>query len=423
MDVIRTDRSVKGILSYIVLTSIYLTGQYIETGIGFTIYWFYFPYAFLIFLGIVKDSKFDLRILLFLVALVIFSLATFQYGFPLVIKQLFNISFSLFAFYYLIKFEQFNFPAILSKYIQISKVVLVLGYVQVFLFAIGGDQYFGFVFPFVRETNISIRMQSIATEPSFLTLGLTPVVFLSLYNLFYRRTFYLNWKWCLLFVGGYLLTLASTAYLGLLLMLAILYFKNFSVRKFLWSIGALTGIFLFVILAYSFIPLIKERVDDTVMGLRGNFVQNGKYREYNLSTYILLSNFHVVKQSLKDRPLTGYGLGTHELTYDHYLPAEMRAYSSLNRNDAGSMAFRLITETGILGLFVFCFFTLRYRIRSRAWFSDEEEILWIINASAFVLIFLYLLRNGNYTFNGKMLFMLLYFYSYKAIVMTKKIER
>ena len=383
-------------------------------------YWFYIPYALVIIFGIIRTPKFNYKILLLLLFIIAYSLLTYQYGLTLVVKQLVNILFSALAFYYYLTLEDFNLESIFRKYILISKVVLLLGYLQVFLFTIGYGHFFTTIFPFLRNTNISFRFQSITAEPSFLTLGLVPVVFFSLNTLFYERLPYINKKWSILFVLGFLLTFATTAYFALLLMLLILYCKNLSYQKVLFAGVAFALIFFLAWSAYTTIPLIKVRVDDSVRGFTSNLTENDGYKTLNISTYILVANAYITKESVKDNPLTGNGLGTHELTYDKYLASELRQYSNLNRRDAGSMALRLLTETGIIGLFLFVLFTVKYKIRSRSTFNSREKFLWLLNSGVFILITLYLLRNGNYTVNGKILFLFLYYYSSVYFLNEKK---
>jgi hypothetical protein len=396
----------------VILLSVYLTGQYIDTGIGFTIYWYHLPYLLIILFGIAQ-GKFDIKILAFIVLLIVYSLFMYHYGLGLVIKQLVNIIFSFAAFYYLIRLENYSFESILTKYVQISKVVLIVGFIQVILFSVGMGKIMYLFFPFLQFTNITARFQSITAEPSFATLGLAPLVFISLNNIVYRRSLFFSKTWSFLFVTGYLLTLASTAYAGLLIMLVILYFKNFTILKLVLASVAFAFILGIAFISYYRIEDIRVRVDDTVKGFTSDFTADKNYEKIHLSSYILLSNLYVTEKSLQERPLTGHGLGTHELTYDRHLPQPLRNYSTLNRNDAGSMAFRLLTETGVVGFFLFCYFVFSHRIKSRRSLDSSQEMLWVVNASIFVLIGLYLLRNGNYTINGKMLFFLLYYYSFK----------
>ncbi len=160
---------------------------------------------------------------------------------------------------------------------------------------------------------------------------------------------------------------------------------------------------------------MKERVDDTLYGVEHNIADPKTYRKINVSSYAWLSNWLVTKRSFRENPIVGTGLGTYELDYDRYLPLDMQNYFDLNRMDANSMGLRLLTETGLVGISLFCFFILMNRIRSRPDFTNEQEVIWILNSGIFIVILLSLLRNGNYTSHGKVLFFLLYYYTYQKI--------
>ena len=88
---------------------------------------------------------------------------------------------------------------------------------------------------------------------------------------------------------------------------------------------------------------MRLRVDDTLFGITKEITDKDVYLTVNLSTYAWLSNMYVAKESLKENPLTGNGLGTHESAYDRHLPHHMRDYFTFNREDANSMLLRLMS--------------------------------------------------------------------------------
>jgi hypothetical protein len=271
------------------------------------------------------------------------------------------------------------------------------------------------MFPFLKVTNITIRMQSITQEPSFLAFTFVPIIFLSLYNLTHKERYFLGKRWCVLFVVGYILTVSILAYLGIILIVLTLYFKNFSVKKLSFALFVFMGIFFLSWIAYENLPLIKSRVDDTMYGVTNGIIKNEGYSKVNLSTYALLSNAYVTGQSLKDNFFTGSGLGTYSVIYDKYLPVDLKLFYELSNKDANSLALRLLSETGIIGFSIFVFFLFKYRIRDQSFFSTDQKILWILNASIFVMAILLLFRSGDYTASGRVLFFLIYYYSYRAL--------
>ena len=365
----------KKIISYLIIASIFITGEGL-IDVGFLVYWYYPLYLAVAIYGIFVWRKINVKALTVFVLIVLYSLLTYKLGLSFVLKQIVNIGFSGIVFYYFIWHENFDLEELFRKYTVFSKIVLVIGFVQVFLFSIGLGSWFIACFPYLNIDNTTFRLQSVTQEPSSIAFTFAPVVFLSLYNLFYWKCYLINKKWSLLFLIGYLLTQSSVAYIGILCMLSLLYFKNFTYRKLQLAFFAFAGIAMIGYAAYRFIPFIKIRVDDTIYGISNDFTAGDTYLRVNISTYALLSNYYVARRSFEENPLTGNGLGTHELVYDRFIPPHMRAYFSLNRQDANSMGLRLVSETGLVGLFAFCFFTIKYKLKSRPYFSDKEEIMF-----------------------------------------------
>lgn len=81
-------------------------------------------------------------------------------------------------------------------------------------------------------------------------------------------------------------------------------------------------------------------------------VQTVDVRTENVSALALRVNWNVTLNNVKERPLLGVGLGGHPAAYSEHPAARLfhsDLITGLNAEDAGSMAFRLVSETGILG--------------------------------------------------------------------------
>ncbi len=412
---------IKSVISYLIIASIFIMGNPILE-MGFFLYWYHLVYILFAVYAIFIYHSIDAKIFQVLLLIIVYSLLTYQYEISLVLKQLINITFTFFIFYNFIKHEKFDFEEIFRKYIVFSKVVLVLGFIQVFLFSLKLERLFFLGFPFLEGTNINIRMQSITQEPSFLANTFVPIVFLSFYNLMHRDGFFINKKWSLLFIIGYILTFSIIAYLSIIIMLLALYFKVFTFKKLYFLLLFFSGLFFFALLAYQNVEGMRMRVDDTLYGVMNGIVKNEGYQKINLSTYALLSNAYVTKQSLQEHFFTGSGLGTYSATYDKYIPVPLKLFFVINNEEAGSLALRLLSETGVIGFSIFCFFLFKHRIRAKPYFSSDQKFLWVLNASIFVLTMLLLLRSGDYTANGRILFFLIYYYTY-SIMKKEKISQ
>lgn len=402
----------KAVAAYTIIASIFITGSGVEVG-GSTYYWYYSIYILFALFGIVFYRIIDRRVAITACLFVVYAILCWKYEFSLVVKQLVNILFSLVVFYYFLVMERFDLGEVVRKYIVFSKVVLIIGFVQVALFGLDTlgipvAAYFLEAFPFLKESNISYRFQSITQEPSYIAFLFSPIIFICLCNTAGENSYSIARIWRVLFVIAYLLTLSLVAYVGLLLMVMLIFYRTITVRKMLGSMIFFSLIAASVTITYFALDTIRLRVDDTMYGLVNPIDRNGTYREINLSTYAILSNAYVTKKSLGDQPLTGVGLGNYELAYDKYLPKEMREYWSLNRADANSASLRLITETGLLGFLAFVCFILFNKARFSTAFTPHEAFLWMLNGGIFVMIILILMRSGHYTIHGRMLFLLLY---------------
>jgi hypothetical protein len=406
---------IKSLISYLIISTIFITGSDMEI-LGAPVYWYYPVHILFAFFCVVSYRTINVKISAVLALASAYVWVVSVQGESLVIKQLVNILFSSLVFYNLIVHENFDLEAIIKKYVVFCKWILVIGFIQVLFFALGSGETFLAIFPFLKTTNITLRFQSITAEPSFIAFTFAPVVFISLCKIFYNTTDVVSKKWAYGFLLGYWLTFSLTAYIGVLVMLVILGFKNLTIGRVIVAFTIVVGaIFIFSLVAYKNVSYIKERVDDTYYGVTHPFTDSTTFMKVNLSTYAFLSNAYVAGKSLENRPLTGYGLGTHELTYDRFLPKSIQSYSSLNRTDANSMALRLITETGLIGLSLFVYFIFRFKIVSKKSFTPTMQLLWMLNSGIFVMILIALLRNGNYTVHGKIFFLFLYYYSWQVV--------
>lgn len=407
----------RNIVSYLLLFSVFVSGNGIQLS-DVTFYWYYPLYVFLLLYGVIRFNSFNRNFLGVMFLLIVHSVVVYVFnersGGSLMIKQIVNVLLSAGVFFFYLKSENYDLIEIFRKYTNVAKLITVIGLVQVLLFIVERGELFLLVFPI--KSNISFRFQSVTLEPSVVAYTFAPVFFLSLYNIFTRRSFLIGRHWSILFILSYLLTLSAIAYIGVVVALVILYFNRITYRKLGLAAFALLAISILAYIPYRLMPEIRMRVDDTFYGLNNDFTQREVYTSVNASSYAILSNLYVASQSVRENPWLGNGIGTHEQTYDKFLPLDAREYSSLNRKDANSLALRLVTETGFVGLGLFLFFLFRFRLRYvHALSSDEHKILWILNAGILIMLLLSLLRNGNYTIQGKLMFLFMYYYSFRFV--------
>jgi O-antigen ligase len=107
----------------------------------------------------------------------------------------------------------------------------------------------------------------------------------------------------------------------------------------------------------------------------------------NASTLAWMSNGYAAYRAFTDYPLAGTGVGTHQFSYDRYvpevLPKQTPAYG-LNKLDACSLFLRIVSEMGVFGLVLLAFFLVRF-------FAVKDSRHAIIP-----LFIVLLVRHGNY---------------------------
>ncbi len=158
---------------------------------------------------------------------------------------------------------------------------------------------------------------------------------------------------------------------------------------------------------YANVAEFRDRVD----GLDDLYSEKAKSSfDVHGSSFVQYNNTHIATENFKRNPLFGTGLGSHQIAYNKYsLARQFGGINEFNQSDANSMFLRLMSETGLYGMiFILLFIGKFFVIRPRDAIADDQ--LWLISSAALVAILLQLLRQGNYTYNGFMFYMWLYYY-------------
>lgn len=249
------------------------------------------------------------------------------------------------------------------------------------------------------------RLNGIMTEPAHYATIMLPALYV-----FLRQKKHLK---CVLILITILMSKSSLGYLGLLLIIVVPMIKLKYLIKHLsvLLVVLMSGVY-YVNSKWDqlsnreddnfFVRRIKDTYESLNAGYNGDFDNNT-----NLSTYALLSNAFIAKESFKRYPL-GTGLGSYTNQYEKYYklmnPPEYLLQSKLskiNMYDANSLFLRFFVDLGIFSLFfVFYFF-----IRAKRIFKKNDKI---IQQGVFFYLILKFLREGHY-FPPEFYFFLLIF--------------
>lgn len=330
----------------------------------------------------------------------------------LLLKIIFIISFSLLYFYYALREFDFDVHSIFKLYLKGASLVCIVFFIQKLAFYLGIKPIYDLSYLGLRynapKDGDGFLPSGFLGEPSGLGIVLCPAIFVALFQLIARKFNFISPLFTFIIIITVLLCSSATGYLGAMLCLVLIGFNYRKLGMLFVSLGF--GI-ISIVLLYQLVPRFKMRVDDSV----GVFVfQNLKSEKQlkNGSTMSLFNNIQVAQQNFRHHPIMGTGLGSHAKAFDKYNKFNIETiwWAKLNREDASSMFIRLISETGILGLLVVLYFLLKFHVSKKHSFNESN---WVISNALLVLMFVFLLRQGNYVAYAFPLFVLMYYYVYK----------
>lgn len=334
-------------------------------------------------------------------------------------KQVIGITFSSIAFYSYFAYNNFNVKLIFSHYLNLSYIVAVLG-----LF----DEAFhliGIHLTLVKGTSVGLyRVYSIMAEPYYLAVILIPALFYYLHLMIGSKIFRDRAKIFRFFVIllCFILTFSTAGFMGIAFMAVIVLYNKgyFSLKSgkiillpiivFILAIGFLN--------AKDSVNVFKEKIEDTYIAFTERKFDYEFVKELNSSTFALFTNYVIAEQSFKRNPISGSGFGSHVINYDlmftdYFDEIFLETYGNFNKQDANSLFLRLMSEMGLVGLFLLFLFLFKFFLK-RKWLRHPELAhMALINQGVFIMLVLRVIRTGNYIGNGFFFFFFLYWASWK----------
>jgi hypothetical protein len=232
-------------------------------------------------------------------------------------------------------------------------------------------QLIGFcVYPFSYFFFKLTRYQGIMRESSF-------VAYLCLPALYYYADCWQkerkHGKEILVLSAAFLLAESSTGFTGLAFGIFIFMLRY---RRAVVLIPiVLSG---FLIAVYSGSEFFQERAQDTF-----NVFTREDVTGTNLSTYVLYSNFYVMKKALSEHPVLGNGFNSHGESFTRYIGGidtlgfEGTEYEVYNAEDACSLGIRVASDFGLSGIFLMFWFIWRYRPRGNSELDVMRTAIWL----------------------------------------------
>jgi len=265
--------------------------------------------------GILIDLIFDLPLILFF-------------------KQFLPIIIMYFSIKYI--FLSNDIKLIFQKYVDYAIIVAFIGIIQFIL------KFFGIL---LLTDYSGFFIDSVALEPSHYVIMILPSV---LY--FYLKKDF-SWRFWLLFIT-IILTFKLTGLLSIIMFILII-----NIKKYLKFIIIGIPLIYSSIYIINSIPEFSNRIDSAL-----TYIESGDIHDINnMTTFSFLSNSEVAKENFINTYGLGIGLGGHETTYirNFSLNKIQKHWYGLNSKSAHSLSLRIISELGILGVFIF--FMLFYK--------------------------------------------------------------
>ena len=88
-------------------------------------------------------------------------------------------------------------------------------------------------------------------------------------------------------------------------------------------------------------------------------------------------------------------------------------YGMFNAKDGNSLFIRLMSETGLMGLFMVFLYIFKFRLKKKHVVSSQTYYYLILNQAVFIVFVIRLIRTGNYIGQGFFFFFFLYYFTYK----------
>lgn len=405
--------SVKNLINYLAVIAIFADPFHLINYIGWFEFrgsYFILPIILILCFMTLKKIYFNRTFLIIcclLAALAFYSVLVGGSTFTSMSKAIIGIFLTSLTYYLVFKVNNYDVKKIFTIYLNITFFACLYGLLQ----EVGGILNInilpGRIIPL--DDFPLYRISSFFPEPAHFCDAIMPAVFVSLVSVIQGNILLNKWKsWVI--IAAFTLTFSALGFISILLCF-ILVVINYGKTRYVLAGALLVSISFFLI--YSSTSQIKTRVDDTLNVISGA----SDIYAVNLSTYALLSNYLVAYRSFLANPIFGGGLGSHEMSYLRHIDklididketAEMHGRIVLNFNDAGSLFNRLLSETGLFGLFAFIFFIYKGHILRM---NDKTNYLWIINNAILVLFFSRLLRSGHYFIYGFFFFFWAYYFS------------
>lgn len=367
-------------------------------------------FLFLVYLIFKNEFKINKKVGLLLMYIFISSIVVivmYEYKFNKMIQQMTVITIIMLSYWNF--FSKYGVVKIWNKYLKMCKLFCLIGIVQwiiYYLFNINIFQrkyfFWGIKNNYILPNGI-LYFSSMSGEPGNYAQVVMPAVFYLIEKSLKIKKIKMQ---DLIFVISYICTFTAISFMGFILYAffkVIVLIKNKEIKKIFYGIMSSLIILPIAIKIFN-TGMIKLKIFETF-----SFILNLMYvdlNKLNLSTFALFSNLRAA--ILSKRFIFGNGLGTIQQVYYKYLVNENYFFYGINSEDGYSMAVRIFTEFGLMGILI-----ISYTLIKNSFYDKKIFLLSTINFSIMIGIVSYLIRWGSYYTFGAILFYIFLVFSKK----------
>jgi len=404
------------IIDFLIYLSIFLGSSIVFFKAPFEGYFHYLVYFLLLpfFIARFGVPKTPFKLLLLPLIVGIFQIGLGNNEVFLFVKIFVGVLLSVTFYYYVAEYYELDVDKMFKLYLTWAYWTAIIAIVQFISFKLNFGPGYQYHWLLNKGGSVvggeGIRVNSVFVEPSQLGIMLGPAAFVAAINIFRQKKYHYKLYQSLVVLVALYLSRSSTGYLGLFFVFVIMGINY----------GYLMYLVLFVVVGlfaswglYNSVQEFRDRIDSSVgLWIEGDL----SLKNVNSSSFVLYNNSHIAWENLKENPLFGTGLGSHQIAYEKYSYTKsgepwLKGFE-FNTADANSLFLRLMSETGLIGLVFFISLLARYFV---GYTGDDEDTYWIVSGAMLVIILLYMFRQGNYFLNGFPFFVWIYYYAKKNV--------
>lgn len=375
----------------ILIFSIIFNGLYtVKYGVNLKSFYVFLFFSFIFILYIKKNLEIKLHHIIIPLYLMIVGSINSYYDNTIFLKVFFQssaICVCLIIFYNAYSLFYYN-KKFAEELFSKNYLFIITFYVLVSLF----------IFLFKKSITIDpqIRLYGLLAEPSILSLIIMPALLYSVDRIV-KKFNLLQFLLCIIYIFAIFQTKSTLGYFGLLIIPIFLIYKmKLKILTILFS-------FIFFIFIINFTPFFSGKISELL-----KIYTSGNLYSFNGPTSVTFYiNAVIAFKSFFSNPIFGNGLGSHGISYFEYvynisgsqsLPTSL--YIGLNYNDANSLFFRILSETGLIGIILLFYFILKYYRPN------------IYSNMTLIFLSLILVRQGNFVNPEFFLFVYFYYFNY-----------